>query len=92
MAVIVEEVPPKIHEKPTQIISSTKTKVKYRIAPLPGGFIFYGISTIDGGKLPVELQGSYTSMARALEAFQKYERVMEETPAVKRDRKYEENH
>jgi len=91
MAVKVDEYIPGVNEKPKLTITSDKFNHQFVIRPTEDGFVFYEIA-VTRGKLPLELQGKYSTMKRALEAVTKYEASAKPSKTKQRDIKYEENH
>lgn len=84
MAVTVNEIIPKITERPKWEMTSDKFKATFTVAPMIGGFAFHEIS-VSAGKLPQELNTMFTNAGDAIKVFKEWEARQKKSAAVKRD-------
>ena len=66
------------------LLSTDKSRTNYSIVKDRSGHIFFQFK-IDKGTLPDELKGKYSSIQKGVEAFQSYERRMNQTQASKNE-------
>lgn len=74
-----------LHEEERYAILKTdKLKTTYTVVKDNSGHRFFEFKVSDG-PLPKQLQGKFSSLRKAVEAFENYERVIKQSFAVKRE-------
>lgn len=77
--------------KPKLTVSSTKSRSHFIIEKSNDGFAFFMIKS-SKGQTPFMLEGKFTSLEAALKKIKAYLNSYKESPSVRRDRVYKENH
>lgn len=77
--------------KPRFVIKTDKFKSDFIVKKSNNGFSFFEVA-VSKGKVPKELEGSYSTAYIALDAVKHYVKKSKPSASVRRDKNYEENH